>query len=274
MKKRSFRSSQRLLAPVLLAAVLASGCASTSGGRFADDWDASSGGGPLARLYAAADGAETDVEPNVVEPAVVGYPAPRDPLMPLNRAIFAFNDLAYRYALIPLSRGYLRVTPAPVRSSIGNFFSNLRAPISAVNHLFQGEPALAGRSLLRFSINSTVGLLGLFDPATSAFEIEPEKTTFEQTLAHYGSGQGVYLVLPLLGPSDTRGSVGLVVDYFLNPVHYLADDSEERVLRAADAFQQFAPTGDEYQTIRKKAEDPYIFFRNLYWQGVRRDLEY
>jgi phospholipid-binding lipoprotein MlaA len=227
-----------------------------------------------SRHYAAASTTQTDVEPTVIEPTVVGYRAPRDPLMPVNRAIFAFNDVAYRYALIPLSRGYQGAVPQPVRTGIGNFFSNLRAPISLINHLLQGKPGSAGRQLARFGINSTVGLLGLFDPATSWFDIEPEKTTFEDTLTRYGTGQGVFLVLPLIGPSDTRNGAGLVVDYFLNPVHYLTDDNEERAARGLGTFQQFAPTADEYAKIRKKADDPYVFFRNLYWQGVRHDAEY
>lgn len=268
-RRRSRRiadSRTRLLCTLVLAAALAAGCATTGGGaRRSDSLQ------DPATLYAAADGA--DVEPNVVEPTVVEYPPPPDPLMPFNRAMFAFNDVAYRYVLIPLGRGYLRVTPEPVRTGIGNFFKNLRTPISAVNYLFQGEARPAVRSLVRFGINTTIGLLGILDPA-SAIGFEPEKTTFEETLARYDAGQGVFLVLPLLGPADTRHATGLVVDYFFNPVHYLADGNEERLLRAGDTFQQFAPTGDEYETIRAKAEDPYIFFRNLYWQGARRDLEY
>lgn len=159
-----------------------------------------------------------------------------------------------------------------MRKSVGNFFGNLRTPISSINHLLQGRPQPAGRELMRFG--TTVGLLGLFDPATSWFRIERQKTTFEDTLTRYGTGQGVFLVLPLLGPADTRNGAGRIVDYFLRPLHYLADDSEETLLRTTDSFQQFPPIAEEYETIREKAEDPYIFFRNLYWQGVRRDVEY
>lgn len=279
MEKRRRRGAGRwitdsckrvVLAHCLLGIALLGGCASTNGARFAADPAELADG----RLYAAASKAKSDVEPTVVEPTVVGYPEPRDPLMPVNRAIFAFNDVAYRYALFPLSRGYRRVVPEPVRKSVGNFFSNLRTPISSVNHLLQGQPQPAGRELMRFGINTTVGLLGLFDPATSWFNIEPQKTTFDETLTRYGTGQGVFLMLPLLGPSDTRNGAGRIVDYFLHPLHYIADDSEETLLRTTDSFQQFPPIADEYEKIREKAEDPYIFFRNLYWQGVRRDVEY
>lgn len=261
---------QLVLAACLLGLTFLAGCGATSGLRNpADTVDL-----PDERLYAAASTSRTDVEPTVVEPTVAGYPEPSDPLMPVNRAIFAFNDVAYRYALFPLNRGYRRVVPQPVRTSIGNFFSNLRTPISSVNHFLQGRPQPAGRELMRFGINTTIGLLGFFDPATSWFKIEAQKTTFEQTLTRYGTGQGIYLVLPLLGPADTRNGAGRIVDYFLHPLHYLADGSDETLLRTTDSFQQFPPISEEYETIRKKAEDPYIFFRNLYWQGVRRDVEY
>jgi phospholipid-binding lipoprotein MlaA len=232
---------------LVLSVALLGGCASTGGGRPA----------PGDR----------------VEPTVVGYPEARDPLMPINRAIFAFNDLAWRYALFPLNRGYRRVVPQPVRTGIANFFSNLRTPISLVNHLLQGQPEPAARDLLRFGINTTFGLFGLFDPA-SVLKLERQETTFEDTLTRYGAGQGVFLMLPLLGPADTRNGAGRVVDYFLHPLHYIADERAETALRAADAFQQFPPVSEQYETIREKADDPSLFFRNLYWQGVRRDVDY
>lgn len=282
MDKRTRRSSSRrfadcgkrfLIAHLLLACMLAGGCASVHGPRMGVEGEALVET-PYEPLYVAADEAETAPEPTVVEPTVVGYPEPRDPLMRLNRAIFAFNDVTYRYVLIPLSKGYLRVVPDPVRMSVSNFFYNLRAPIYLVNHLLQGKPRPAGRNLLRFGINTTLGVFGLFDPATSVFNLEREETTFEDTLIRYGSGQGVYLVLPFFGPSDTRNGVSLVVDYFLHPVPYLADDPEETVIRSADYFQEYAPTAEQYEILRRKAEDPYIFFRNLYIQGVQRDVEY
>lgn len=270
-ERRPADSSRRFtIAPLVLAGLLASGCASVNGAR-TDSWADSPDYAPAGQLYAAAT--EGAPEPTVVEPTVVGYPEPRDPLMPLNRAIFAFNDVTYRYLLIPVSKGYLRVVPAPVRTGLGNFFYNLREPLFMVNHLLQGSAAPAGRNLLRFGINLTIGLFGLFDPARDLFELEREETDFEDTLARYGAGYGVYLVLPLFGPSDTRAGMSRLVDYYLHPAHYWAED-DETAIRSVDYFQEYAPTAEEYETIRRKAEDPYIFFRNLYMQGLRRDVDY
>lgn len=275
MDKQASRGSNRfaglckalLLAPLLLAGMLAGGCAST-GARPGGEMEGAQGAAPAERLYAAAAETETSLEPTVV-----GYPEPRDPLIGLNRAVFAFNDVIYRYALIPLSKGYARAVPDPVRTSIGNFFYNLRTPIYLVNHLLQGKPESAGRDLLRFGINTTLGVFGLFDPAKSVFELAREETTFEDTLADYGSGPGVYLVLPLFGPSDTRNGVSRVVDYYLHPFTY-TEDPDPTALRAFGYFQEYGPEAEKYEVLRRKAEDPYIFFRNLYLQGKLRDVEY
>lgn len=248
-----------LLAQILLACLLAGGCAS-GGARIGHE--------PAPPHYVAAAETETPLEPTVV-----GYPEPHDPLMPLNRAVFAFNDIVYRYALVPLSKGYQRAVPDPVRATIANFFDNLKTPIYLVNHLLQGEPAPAGKNLLRFGINTTLGLFGLFDPATSVFDLEREQATFEDTLARYGSGPGVYLVLPLFGPSDTRNGISRVVDYYLHPLAHV-EDPDPTALRSFGYFQEYAPEAERYEVLRRKSEDPYIFFRNLYLQGKLRDVEY
>jgi len=209
-----------------------------------------------------------------LEPTVVSYPEYHDPLIWLNRGIFVFNDLTYHYLLIPLGKGYVKIVPAPVQGSVSNFFYNLKTPIYSVNHLVQLEPRPLGRTLLRFVINSTVGVLGLFDPARSWWGLEREETDFEATLAHYGAGYGIYLVLPLFGPSDLRNGSALVVDHFLNPIVYLTEDPERTAIQGFDFFQDYAPEADRYDILRRKSEDRYIFFRNLYLQGVQRDADY
>ncbi len=198
----------------------------------------------------------------------------RDPLIGMNRAIFTFNDVTYRYLLIPLSKGYRWLVPDPVETGIGNFFHNLKTPIYVVNDLFQLEPKPLGRHLSRFVINSTIGVLGLFDPAQAWFGLERKETSFEDTLADYGAGYGIYLVLPFFGPSDVRNGTAQVVDYFLNPVPYLTDEPETTVIQAYDNFQAFAPGAETYETLRRTRDDPYIFFRNLYLQGVQRDARH
>jgi phospholipid-binding lipoprotein MlaA len=256
----------RVVALLLLAGLLTSGCAAVNGHQTGDGLQS---GATTDRLpFPAAQRAP------VIEPTVVSYPEYRDPLIWLNRGVFAFNDVTYRFLLIPLSKGYLAVVPQPVQTSVGNFFYNLKMPIYAVNHLLQLEPMLLGRNLLRFGINTTVGLLGLFDPAHDWWGLDRAETDFETTLGQYGAGYGLYLVLPLFGPSDLRNAPSLVVDHFLNPLVYLTDDPERTALQGYDFFQDYAPGAEGYQTIRSKSEDPYIFFRNLYLQGVQRNADY
>jgi uncharacterized protein len=257
--RRSVAGAVLALGVVLMTA----GCAAV-GGR----------GGPGADPPAEMRHSRLPGPAATVAPTVVGITHYRDPLIRLNRAVFAFNDITYRYLLIPLAKGYTRAVPDPVRKGVGNFFDNLKMPIDAVNHLLQLKPRLLGRDLLRFAVNSTVGVGGLFDPAKAWWHMEKADTDFRYTLARYGAGYGLYLVLPLLGPSDLRGGASLLFDYFLNPVFYLTADPERSALNGFDEFQDFAPGAKQYEILRKKTKDPYIFFRNLYLQGTERDVVY
>lgn len=207
-------------------------------------------------------------------PTVVGYEPGNDPLMGMNRAIFAFNDVTYRFALIPAAQAWDWAVPKPVRTSIGNAFHNIRMPIRAVNHGLQGRFSNAGRNLLRFTINSTLGLGGLFDPAAGWFDIERADTGFDETLARWGAGHGAYLVLPLLGPSSLREGGASIVDYGLNPIPYLSDQPEQTALMLGDGFQGIAPTLISYKTLREQSDDPYVFFRELHLQGLKRDAQH
>jgi len=205
---------------------------------------------------------------------VVSYSNYRDPLIGVNRVIFKVNDVTYRFALIPLAKRYTRITPDPVERCIRNFFYNIKSPIYAVNHLLQGHPKPMGRTLGRFCINTTIGILGLFDPARTRYKIEKEETHFEHTLSRYGAGYGFYLVIPFFGPSDLRSGVASLVDHFLNPFTYILEFPYSTGVQAFDNFQEFAPAAPRYNTLRRKTDDPYIFFRNLYLQGVQRDDDY
>lgn len=235
---------------LILAAVLACGCASAGERR-----------------------AGAKPPPGGLEPTVVASAKYRDPLIGLNRATFAFNDFTYRRVLIPISKGYVWAVPAPARRSVGNFFHNIRTPIYVANDVLQLEPRPLGRHLARFVINSTVGVGGLFDPAQAWFGLKKTATGFEDTLAGYGVGYGIYLVLPIFGSSDVRNGVSLVADYFLNPIPYLTEDPATSAVMAYDNFQEFAADADKYEELRRRLDDPYIFFRNLHLQGVQRDAE-
>jgi phospholipid-binding lipoprotein MlaA len=264
----------RLTALLLaLAATFAGGCASMNSGGNHLPGSMPPPAASAARFTKTASGPEL-LEPTVIAPTVVAYQDYRDPLIRVNRAMFAFNDTAYRYLLIPASRRYLRHVPVPVQQSIGNFFFNIRTPIYMVNYMVQLQAEPMVRSLQRFGINSTVGLLGLFDPARDRYGLEREETHFEDTLIQFGAGYGAYLVLPFFGPSDVRNGVSLVVDRLLNPIPYLMDSPASELFQGFDYFQEYAPEADQYEIIRLEAEEPYIFFRNLYLQGIQRDAEY
>jgi phospholipid-binding lipoprotein MlaA len=258
----------------LLALMLASGCAPVHANRHGQGGSRLSGAGPAGELLVPAAVVSEVIDPTVVAPTVVAYHDYHDPLIRINRAVFAFNDVTYRYALIPLSKRYVRAVPETVRQSIGNFFANLKTPIYVANHLVQLQAKPMGRTLQRFGINSTIGLLGLFDPARDRYDLARNEVTFEDSLIHYGAGYGIYLVLPLFGPSDVRNGLSLVVDYFVNPIPYLLDSPESIVVQGFDRFQDFAPEAEQYEIIRRESEDPYLFFRNLYLQGIQRDIEY
>ena len=212
---------------------------------------------------------EIAAEQNI--PSVVSYQAPTDSLRFINEPIFNFNDTIYRNILSPLATGYEKVVPEPVNNSISNFFYNLREPLYAVNHLLQGEVSKSGKSLIRVVINSTIGLLGLFDPASGLMELTRDKTTFGDTLASYGVGHGTYLVLPLLGPSDLRDTASLTFNYFAHPLNYINDDTVAAQLLLADGVQAQIPILAQYPRVLSDVENRYEFVRNLYMQNLQRD---
>lgn len=216
-----------------------------------------------------------------IEPTVVGYSVPensnadcvqyQDKYESFNRAMFSFNDSLYRAILIPVTDGYVAVFPEPVRDSVGNFFSNIREPLNFLNHTFQLDGEGMASSLSRFLFNSTVGLFGLFDPATTWLEIPEKRQTLSDTLAHYGVGSGHYLVLPLLGPSDVRGGVSVTLESLASPVRILTDDPETTILLVTQGIDDFSDESASYEELSEEAKDPYVFFRELYLQRQLRD---
>lgn len=189
-----------------------------------------------------------------------------DPIEPFNRGMFWFNDKLYFYLFKPIARGY-RVVPEPARESVSNFFSNLGTPVRFANSLLQLKIGDAGSELGRLIINSTLGIGGLFDPAKAWFDLGRKEEDFGQTLGNYGVGSGFYIVWPLLGPSNTRDSVGMVGDFFLDPLHYIDMKPVERVgLTALDKETDLSLDKDTYEGIKQDALDPYLFVRNAYEQ--------
>ena len=144
-------------------------------------------------------------------------PEAEDPWENLNRGTFAFNEKFDKYLLSPLAKGYRLIFPSEVRTGVRNFLNNLSEPWSSINSILQGDLKNTGNSLARFLINSTIGVLGIFDVAT-AIGFENQKEDFGQTLAVHGVGPGPYLVLPFLGPSTLRDAIGKVTALFGDPV--------------------------------------------------------
>lgn len=221
-----------------------------------------------------------DIQPTVVDMASRDAPETpedeaaaqyNDPLEGWNRGTFAFNHFTYTYALIPLAKGYEYVMPEPVRDKVGNAFSNIREPLSLLNNLAAGELKDAGTNLGRFLINSTIGILGLFDPATAWFDLPAAKQSVADTLSGYGVAPGPYLVLPILGQNNLRGSTSVVSEFLLDPVGQVSSPPDTYYLQGVDAVDNFSDRARVYEKLYQQADDPYLYFRNQFLQGVKRD---
>lgn len=192
---------------------------------------------------------------------------PRDPFEPVNRKIYAFNDTLDRYALRPTAVAYRDHVPSPIRSGVGNFLDNLSYPTVIVGSALQGKFGDAFADTGRFLINTTIGIGGIFDPA-SLVGLEANNEDFGQTLGVWGVGPGPYMVLPALGSSTVRDTGGMVADGYIDPTYseiptparygvYLIRAVDTRVgLLEADQFLE-----DEY--------DPYVSLREAYLQQRR-----
>lgn len=137
-----------------------------------------------------------------------------------NRAVYNFNTQFNKYILKPAAQGYRKITNAYTRERVNNALANIKEPISAVNHLLQGEPADSGKSIARFALNTTLGLAGTYDVAENGWNLEKNKTGFDDTLATWGVPDGPFFMLPFVGPSTPRAATGLLADSAVNPVYW------------------------------------------------------
>lgn len=192
-----------------------------------------------------------------------------DPIEPVNRAVYWFNDLGDRYLLRPVASGYQRALPQPLRTGVRNIFSNMLYPVTIANDLLQGKFSQCGRDGARFLLNSTVGLAGIFDPATRIGLAENDED-FDQTLAVWGAGEGPYLMVPIFGPRTLRHLVGDAVDAPLTPFLNIADGDVDLTLGAWVIYQvdNRSRLLDADQQVYESF-DPYIFVRDAYLQNRR-----
>jgi phospholipid-binding lipoprotein MlaA len=197
---------------------------------------------------------------------------PRDPLEPLNRAVYQVNEGVDKVALKPAARGYRAVVPVPVRGGVTNFFGNFRDVTSAINNLLQFKIGTALSDAGRVAVNSTVGLLGVFDVA-SRIGLPKHDEDFGQTLGYWGVQEGPYLILPFLGPSTVRDTAGLVGDYFTDPEFYLIVDAPATWITFGTRLVNLRANllGAE-RVLDQAALDRYAFLRDAYLQRRRNQV--
>ena len=192
----------------------------------------------------------------------------------VNRGIFAFNQLVDDSLFEPLAKAY-RYIPSPIRSSTSNFIGNLSNLITVPNNLLQGDIKKAGTNTMRFAVNTTLGIFGLFDPAKSlGFKVE-EKEDYGQTFGKWGIGPGCYIVLPILGPSTTRDALGTVVNFVggdpwynltvKNSTNYFKD-SDYYSTRVTGGIDYRSKNIESFENLEKNSIDFYASIRSLYLQ--------
>lgn len=212
--------------------------------------------------------------PNANDPqAVAEYKELNDPIEPLNRTFFEFNRGLDTMLLRPAATFYKAMMPPPLQNLVHNFLNNLKTPVVLLNDVLQGEGQRASDTLARFAINTTVGILGLGDPATGmGFARHGED--FGQTLGVWGSDEGPYLVLPILGPSNPRDAVGKVVDTLTDPIWHYAQNTDREYIPnerlVADAINFRARNLNEINDLQRTSIDYYAAVRDLYRQ-IRSD---
>lgn len=199
---------------------------------------------------------------------------PYDPWESFNEKTFEFNRQLDRWILKPTARVYRAIIPEPLQGAISNGFTNIAVVPRIVNSLLQGKMGGAGRELLRFVLNSTAGIGGLFDPARDYWGIEPSNEDFGQTLGVWGSGPGPYLVVPLLPPLTVRDGAGKVVDMFMDPLGYVLPFLPVRLsMTAGEIVNERALNYDLFQGVEETTLDLYSSVRHFYLSKRANDIK-
>lgn len=191
-------------------------------------------------------------------------PDPRDPLESFNRSMFAVNDALDRSVARPVARGYVRVVPQPVRTGVGNFFNNLAYPSTVANSLLQGKFSQFGNDFGRLVVNTTIGIGGLFDPATQ-MGLDMNDEDLGQTLGKWGVPPGPFLMRPIFGPSTFRDTFGDVADFYIDPKHYVTNPWVKYGLYIQELVHRRAQLLAA-EAVQDSAYDPYAFMRNAWLQ--------
>lgn len=196
-----------------------------------------------------------------------------DPLEPVNRAIFVFNDKFYFWILKPITKGYRWVLPSVARTGVSNFFVNLFTPIRFTNALLQGKFDSAGTIYARFVTNTSLGVLGFGNPAKNLYNLEKQDEDFGQTLGVYGVGNGFFVMLPFLGPSSLRDGLAIIPDWYLSPITYIVDSTTITLgLYFLRTVNETSFRLGDYEAIKEAALDPYAAIRDGYIQFRRAKI--
>jgi len=192
-------------------------------------------------------------------------PDKRDPMETWNRGVFKFNDTVDEYALKPVATGYKNITPSFVQTGVSNFFGNLGDVWTAANNLLQGKGAEGMSDVMRVALNSTFGLLGVLDIASEA-GLPKHKEDFGQTMGKWGVQSGPYVMLPLLGPSTLRDTVGLPLDMSADIWRYKDPVNVRNIGSVTRVVDQRAALLDASSLLEDAALDRYEFIRDGYLQ--------
>jgi phospholipid-binding lipoprotein MlaA len=195
-----------------------------------------------------------------------------DPIEPWNKAMYQFNDKLYFWVLKPVAKGYSFVIPEPARVAVHNIYANIKAPVRIVNNFLQLKIKRSGIELGRFLINSTLGIVGIYDPAKSCFGLNSYPEDLGQSFGHYGLGPGFYIVWPFLGPSSVRDTVGYAGDLFLDPVNYIKPFYVPYAAEAYGTINEISLHIGDYEALKQAALDPYVSMRDAYAQNREKQV--
>lgn len=228
----------------------------------------------ITQAGAAHAGEQARIKLTKTGPAAVASDNVNDPLEPMNRLFFNFNEDFQDAFLRPASKIYVSVAPARVRQSIGSFLDNMRTPVTLANDILQGEPARAMGTIGRFMVNTIIGMGGIFDVA-SGLGMKGHEEDFGQTLGTWGVGEGFYLVLPLFGPSNPRDAIGrFLVDPYFDAAGELEDASDafKYSRMGLNALDKYSAVADDLRQIKKTSIDYYAAIRSMYRQKRNSEI--
>jgi phospholipid-binding lipoprotein MlaA len=227
----------------------------------------------MTKRMAFLPGAATALAAIGLTGCITAGPNPQDPYEDFNRQMFAFNEGVDKAVIEPVAHGYRAVTNEPVREGVGNFSSNLGEPLTFVNHVLQGKIPDAGATFGRFVINTTVGIAGIFDPASS-IGLQRTKEDFGQTLGAWGVESGPFLVMPFIGPTNPRDLTGIGGDVVLNPLNYPQFENDDAIRAATFALWGVDAREGSIEAIDelRNQVDPYTTLRRLYGRTRAADI--